>query len=141
MSASVPLDSPIGADCPDCSDAPSRRLVCQFHDGWAAALDSDDHHGASDAGLNELIAANVAGELEEIASDLAMVRVAIASKTPNAAVVAGGASTRLAKIAAGIRRAMAQDRGSQGSSTGDGEDGTVHPAPTPWDPHDPEAGQ
>lgn len=53
----------------------------------------------------------------------------------------GRASTRLAKIAAGIRRAMAQDRGSQGSSTRTAEAGSVQPVSSPWDPHDPEAGQ
>lgn len=194
MSASVSLNSTIGAGCPECTDTTNRRLVCMYHMGWADAVDAElpeaddgfdsiaglaltavelahqERHGAGDAGLTELIAANVVGELENIADDLQLIYADVRFQRPESGALVQSCSQRARKIAAGIRTAMdgadtveveiqvdltAFDREisratasakamhtvrGEGASTGDGEDGVPHPTSTPSPPH-PEADQ
>lgn len=65
-------------------------------------------HGAGDAGLSELIAANVAGELENIADDLRLIHADVRFQRPESAALVSSCSQRAYKIAAGIREALDQ---------------------------------
>lgn len=77
---------------------------------------------AASASLDELVAMNIAGDIEAVADMLD------ATGGVRPSIREQAAATRLRRIAAGVR-------GSQGALGGDAEGRPVHDVPTPWDPH------